>query len=60
MSNGRTDEMIGPQEQLRVVPLLSYNLQKFIGSSFLFISKKVSQSLPIPHGMLSTIRCPCD
>ena len=33
MSNGQTDEMIGPQGQLRVVPS-SYNLQKFIGSSF--------------------------
>ena len=25
--------MIGPQGKLRVVPSLSYNLQKFIGSS---------------------------
>ena len=42
MSNGRTDEMIGPQEQLRVVPLLSYNLQKFVGSSlFVHFEKSV-------------------
>ena len=33
MSNGWTNEMIGPQGQLRVVPSLLYNLQKFIGSS---------------------------
>ena len=36
MPNGWTDEMIGPQGQLRVVPSLSYNLQKFKGS-FLFV-----------------------
>ena len=42
MSNGRTDEIIGPQGQLRVVLSLSYNLQKFIGSSlFVHFEKSV-------------------
>ena len=33
MLNGRIDEMIGPLGELRVVPSLSYKLQKFIGYS---------------------------
>ena len=42
MSNGRADEMIGPQGQLRVGPSLSYNLQTFIGSSlFVHFEKSV-------------------
>ena len=44
MPNGLTDEMIGPQGQLRVVPSLSYNLQKFIGSSLFFHFEK---SVPV-------------
>ena len=42
MSNGETDETIGPQDQLRVVSSLSYNLQKFICSSlFVYFEKSV-------------------
>ena len=50
MSNGWTNEMIGPQGQLRVVPSLLYNLQKFIGSSLKICSfRKKFPSLCLYH-----------